>query len=127
MKRSLKLIVVSGTKNLGIYILLLLLGSLNIIVTMGICILTIINSLIYLANKSKIRSLYSYIFYTSLGNFLTYHMLVESYAETLPWETGVHVAFYFTSYFYYFCFNKQKSENLKNFQHQGNINLEKQL
>ena len=113
MKRKLKKIIVNhNAKYLILYFILLLIGSIHFFMTLIICLITILNWLNkFYCNKERKNDFNSFILFTSIGNCITYHIMVESYAEALPWETFLHFILYLTSYFYFYHFSKQKIES----------------
>jgi hypothetical protein len=123
--KLIKTIINSYAKYLSLYIFLLIIGSLNIFVTIIICIFIIFNCMKFHCNKSRKSDLNSYILVTSIGNCITYHIMVESYAEALPWETYLHAIFYLTSYFYFFHYTRQTKESIDH--NKTNFYMEKSL
>jgi hypothetical protein len=117
-----KYIYNSFTLNLIYYTILLLIGSIDNYVSILVSICGAIYGVKLIKQSTKAVDLN--LINISIGNLLTYHVMVDSYAETLPWETIFHAMFYLISYYYYYYFYKnQTAVNLYDFNSQSSARV----
>jgi hypothetical protein len=117
-----KYIFNSFTLNLFYYIALLLIGSIESYVSKFISICGAFYAIKLI--KQSMKTTDFFLINVSIGNLLTYHIMVESYAETLPWETVFHAMFYLISYYYYYYFYiNQSTVNVYDLNGQSNLRV----
>ena len=97
----------SFTLNLVYYISILLIGSIDKYVSIFISICGAVYGIRIIQQSTKTIDLV--LINVTIFNMLTYHIMVESYAETLPWETVFHAMFYLISFYYYYYFYKNQA------------------
>lgn len=87
------------------YILVLLVSSLHILLTFLVNFSLIIYIFVFATPKqSPICITHIYMFVLAIGNYLIFIIMVNSYAELLPWELAFHTLFYAMSALYlYWC------------------------
>lgn len=95
--------------NLLIYTGLLLVSSLSLYITLITNLVIFVYSVKLLRN-GDFRNYIIYIISISIGNALTFHIMVAAYAELLPWEVVLNIVFYLVSlYYYYYLFWRNDS------------------
>ena len=95
--------------NLSIYTGLLLVSSLSLYITLITNLVIFVYSVKLLRN-GDFRNYLIYIISISIGNSLTFHIMVAAYAELLPWEVVLNIVFYLVSlYYYYYLFWRNDS------------------
>ena len=94
------------------YALILLISGIDKNVTFLVNLVVITYGLSMYHNK-KIKKLNFYFVLFSIGNLLIFHLMTDSYAETLPWEVTLHFLLYAIaySYFYYYASNNKLDAN----------------
>lgn len=92
------------------YILVLLVSSLHILATLLVNFSLIIYIFVFAETStpskqsSTVCITHIYMFVLAIGNYLIFIIMVNSYAELLPWELGFHTLFYAMSALYlYWC------------------------
>ena len=85
-----------------VYILLLLISSINVFFTSLINVVTLAYAMSLWIRKKK-KKLKIFLLVISIGNFLTFETMVVADAEVLFWEHILHVLFYFIGYSYFIC------------------------
>lgn len=98
------------------YVVLLLFTSLNSLI-MFITNLIFTSYILTFITKKKINKLNNYFMLFSVGNLVTFHLMVASYAELMPWEEGLHLVLYFISFYFYYNYSigAVKSETVFDF------------
>ena len=85
-----------------IYILLLLIASINVFFTCIINVATLVYAMSLWIRKKK-KKLKIFLLVISIGNFITFETMVVADAEVLFWEHILHVLFYLIGYGYFIC------------------------
>ena len=120
--------VVKASKNVNFYIIPVYLMSI-LLLSVHFIISAIANVifLFYIASRIRrrhtLKNFYKTIVSISICNLITFHVMPAGYAELLPWEVGLHVYLYLSSFYYYYCFKEYYSQNDKtmfDFKHQCN-------
>ncbi len=110
--------------NLCIYTGLLLVSSLSLYITLILNLGIFVYS-IKLVRNGDLRNFIIYVISMSIGNVLTFHIMVAAYAELLPWEVVLNIVFYLVSlYYYYYLFwrnDANKSQGIFDFKQSNYI------
>ena len=73
--------------------------------------------IVYTLNQycyNRLAKIKPYLVFISIGNYVTFQVMVASYAELLEWENALIVLFYLqTFYYYYHSIVDNKRENEK--------------
>ena len=110
--------IIRGTKrrlfnahslNVLLYITLIIFSSLSVYlaVIVNICLFLYIFLRLYTQIPEQFLN---YLVISSIGNFITFEVTVQSYAELLIWEHILHIFFYVLAYFFFFL-SISKSNN----------------
>lgn len=96
-----------------IYVVLILISSLSVYLTclVNIVVFCYVFLVPYSSTSNKFKI---YLLLSSIGNFITFELMVAAYAELLPWEHILHVLFYLMTY-YYFFFSLTNTEQIFDF------------
>ena len=94
---------------LSIYIILLLISSVNVYFTIVVNLITFLFAFKLWKNKRKFNM---YTLLISIGNFITFEIFVTSYAKILFWEHILHITLYlFVFWFNYSILKRQSHKN----------------
>jgi hypothetical protein len=100
----------SATISLCLYVVLLILSSLEHYLGLFVNLVGLSYAISQLTNNkvssgsSSSSSIVHYLIRFSIGNLMVMHVMVQSYAELLPYEIGVHVILYAVVYYFYYCY-----------------------
>jgi hypothetical protein len=96
----------SITISMALYAGLLVLSSFEYFLSMFVNLVGFSFAISQLNKNKTTNNIIHYLIRFSIGNLLVMHVMVQSYAELLPYEIVIHVVLYAIVYYFYYCYKK---------------------